>query len=93
MKKNLTAVLAAALACLTLYAQAAPAEIETEYAGETQVDALYNEQGADAVLEGEYPNLFDSSKIADSWNASATLDSEGVITVFGNVHFRSQTRI
>lgn len=27
MKKNLTAVLAAALACLTLYAQAAPAEI------------------------------------------------------------------
>lgn len=37
MKKNLTAVLAAALACLTLYAQAAPAEIETEYAGETQV--------------------------------------------------------
>ena len=81
MKKNLTAVLAAALACLTLYAQAAPAEIETEYAGETQVDALYNEQGADAVLEGEYPNLFDSSKIADSWNASATLDSEGIITV------------
>ena len=50
MKKNLTAVLAAALACLTLYAQAAPAEIETEYAGEAQVDALYNEQGAVAVL-------------------------------------------
>lgn len=81
MKKNLTAVFAAILACLTLYAQAAPAEIETEYAGEAQIDALYTEESADAVLAGEYPNLFDSSKIADSWNASATLDDEGVITV------------
>ncbi len=92
MKKNLTAVFAAILACLTLYAQAAPAEIETENAGETQIDALYTEQSADAVLAGEYPNLFDSSKIAaTSWNANITLDSEGVITVTPTITNSSPT--
>lgn len=84
MKKSLTAVLAAILACLTLYAQAVPAAIETEYAGETGESVVYESETA-AELSGEYPNLIDLTKITNSWNAKVTVGDDGVITVVPNI--------